>query len=535
MEIRNQKPEISSQQSVDSSQHKSTGYWLLATSHWPLSFWFLALVTSLLALILGYYLSLDPTWLRIGFEPSRASHVFGLFAGIAGMLAILKWPEVGLLMLVAVLYTNLSEIGVRNYHWPSLLQLMLPLLALAILGRRLMSGRQKLIGDSLVVLIILYGAIIFLSSVRAINPELADESLYEHLKSLCIFLVIINLTTSQFMLRRAAWVLVLVGALLGTISVYQVFTSSYGMEFGGFGRIKLAQIVGHARQPRIAGPLSDPNFYAQILVPLVPLALCRLWNESSLRLKLLATYALGVIILTLVFTYSRGGALALGVVLLLVAIDKNVKLKYLFLGLIILAPLWLFIPKEFEGRLSTLNQLIPGRNQSIVHTDTSFQERTMLMRTAWEMFVDHPILGVGAGNYSEQYYKEYAQRVGSIISSYEDFGQPRFPHSLYLEIAAGTGLVGLIIFGAIIVVTLLSARSAVRLFKKIGDPRSANIVTSLALGFVGYLTSSLFLHGDYMRYFWLLVALIAAAKHIANQSGQQQVVSSKHELLTTDF
>jgi len=534
MEMRNQKPGISSQKSVDTRQRESTGYWLLATGYWPRSFWFLGLATSLLALGLGYYLSLDPTWLRVGFEPSRASHLLGLLVGIAGTLALLKWPEVGLLLLVATIYTNLSEIGVRNYDLPSLIQLMVPLLALAILGRQLMSSERKLIGDSLMVLLILYGAVIFLSSVRAVDPEQADENLFEHLKSLCIFWVIINLTTSRLVLRRAVWVLVLVGAFLGTISVYQVFTSSYGLEFGGFGRIKLAQIVGNVRQPRIAGPLSDPNFYAQILVPLVPLALYRLWDESSLRLKLIAAYALWVIILALVFTYSRGGSLALGVVLLLAAINKKVKLQYLFLGLIIVVPLLLFIPKEFEGRLSTLNQLIPGRNESTIHVDTALQERTLLMRAAWEMFSDHPILGVGAGNYSE-HYEEYAQRVGSTISSYEDFGKQRFAHSLYLEIAAETGLVGFLVFVAIIAAALFSARSAIHLFTKAGDLRSASLVTSLALGFVGYLTSSLFLHGDYIRYFWLLVALMVAAKHVANQSSKQPVVSSKHELLTTDF
>jgi O-antigen ligase len=478
--------------------------------------WFLGLVTSLLALALGYYLSLDPTWVRVGFEPTRASHWLGVLVGIGGLLAILKWPEIGLLLLVAAVYTNVSEIGVRNYHWPSLIQLVVPLLALAILGRQLLSSRSKLVWDPLLGLLILYGAVIFTSSVGAANTELADESLFEHLKGLAIVLVIINLLTSRLDLRRVVWVLVLVGAFLGTISVYQVFTSAYGQEFGGFGRIKLAQIVGHVRQPRIAGPLSDPNFYAQILVPLVPLALCRLWNESSVRLKLIAAYALGVISLALVFTYSRGGALALAVVLLLAAINKKFKLQYLFLGLIIVTPLLLFVPKEFEGRLNTLNQLIPGQNEATVDADTSFQERTLLMRVAWEMFSDHPILGVGAGNYSE-HYEDYAQRVGSTVSSYEDFGQRRFPHSLYLQIAAETGLAGLLLFAGIIAASLFSARSAIRLFTKAGDLHSASVVTSFALGFVGYLTSSLFLHGHYIRYLWLLVALMVAAKHVAQQ------------------
>jgi O-antigen ligase len=331
-----------------------------------------------------------------------------------------------------------------------------------------------------------------------------------------IVLVIINLLTSRIALWRTAWVLVLVGALLGTISMYQVLTSSYGFEFGGFGRIKFAHIVGSLHEPRIAGPVGDPNFYAQVLVMLVPIALYRLWGEASIRLKVAAAYALAATILALVFTYSRGGALALGVVLVLGVIQQK-KLNHLLLGLLVLAPLIFFIPEQFEGRLSTLDQLIPGRSEATLHSDSSFRQRTLLMRSAWGMFADHPFLGVGAGNYSE-HYEEYAAQVGSTVSSYENFGMPRLPHSLYLQVAAETGVVGLVVFMAIIIATLLKFRSAHRLFKAAGDLRSSSIVFSLALGFIGYLTTSLFLHGDYMRYFWLLVALAMAAKHIAQNN-----------------
>ena len=480
------------------------------------NFWLLSLAIILFALALGYVISLDPDWLRIGFEPTLIKHLLGLLVGVAVAITIFRWPEIGLLGLVAVIYTNASEIGVRFHNLPSALQLLVLVLIIILIGRQLVLRGQRLVFDSLIVWLIIYGAVIFASSARAFNLQLADEDLFEHVKDLLIFFVIINFMASRLTLWRVVWTLMLIGAFLGTISVYQVFTSSYGSEFGGFGRIKLAQIVGYIREPRIAGPLSDPNFYAQILVVLVPLALYRVWDESSLRLKAIAAYAFAVTMLALVFTYSRGGALALAIVLLLAAINKKVKVQYLLLGLLVLAPLIILIPKQFEGRLSTLTQLIPGQDESPVHLDSSFQERILLMRTAWEMFSDRPFFGVGAGNYSE-YYEEYSPRVGSIVSSYEDFGKPRFPHNLYLEVAAETGLVGLVVFATIIVLTLLRLRSAHKLFKAAGDLHSASLVISLALGFIGYLITSLFLHGDYIRYFWLLVAISVAAKNIAEQ------------------
>ncbi|HXF05571.1 MAG TPA: O-antigen ligase family protein [Blastocatellia bacterium] len=485
---------------------------------------FLAGAVCLLAMALGYYVSLDPGWLRVWIDLTRASHWLGVLIGAGVFLVILRWPGVGLLLLVATIYTNISEIGVRHYQWPSLLQLVMPLLALAILGRQLVSSRPRLVVDALLALLILYTVVIFASSVRAVNPELADERLFDHLKSLAIVLVVINLMTSRLDLRHVTWVLVLVGAFLSTISMYQVATSAYTQEFGGLGRIKVAHIVDRVRQPRIAGPVGDPNFYAQILVPLVPLAFYQLWKEPSLRLKLIAAYSLSMISLALVFTYSRGGILALAVVVLLAVIMKKIKPRHLVLGFILFLPLWLVVPREFEGRLSTLKQLIPGADETSMDVDTSFRERVLLMQVAWEMFRDHPVLGVGAGNYSE-HYEDYAQRIGSTVSSYEDFGQRRFPHSLYLEIAAETGLVGLLLFAGIVVVTFLRARSAIRLFTKAGDIHSAHIVTALALGLVGYLTSSVFLHGHYLRYFWLLVALMVAARRIGSAERMDKPLS----------
>lgn len=476
----------------------------------------LIVAVCLLAMALGYYVSRDPTGLHLEVDLTRASHWLGVAMGVAAFLIVLRWTSLGLVFLAAAIYTNLSEIGVRHYHWPSLMQIAMVLLPLAILGRQLLPRRPRLVADPLLGLLILYGVVLFASSVRAATPELADESLFDHLKNLAIVLVVMNLMTSPLDLRRVAWALVLAGAFLSTISVYQLFTSSYDQEFGGFGQIKLAQIMGRVRQPRIAGPLGDPNFYAQILVPLVPVAFCQLWKESSPRLKLMAAYSLSVISVAVFFTYSRGGILALAVVLLLAAIMKKIKPHHLLVGLILVLPLGLIVPRELEGRLSTLNQLIPGADEASVDVDTSFRERALLMQVAWEMFRDHPLLGVGAGNYSE-HYEEYAQRIGSSLSSYEDFGQRRFPHSLYLQIAAETGVVGLILFVGIVMVGLRRARSAIRLFAEAGDLYSASIVTSLALGFVGYLTSSVFLHGHYLRYFWLLVALLGAAEHVARR------------------
>ncbi|HEX8472990.1 MAG TPA: O-antigen ligase family protein [Pyrinomonadaceae bacterium] len=471
--------------------------------------------TVLLALGAGYLVGAAPVWLPTKFRLLLPLLLFAAVFAIVGARTVIRQPETAMLALVAIFYTNVSEVGVRYYGLPSLLLLGGVLLTLMLAWRFLFgAGQGELVVDVTFVLLVLYGAVIFASTTVAVNTELADERLFDHVKGVLLFLIVTNFTDSRLTLRRVVWVLVLAGAFLGTISVLQVLTGSYNSEFGGFGRIKLAHITEYVYEPRIAGTVSDPNFYAQMLVPLVPLALYRVWDEPTAWLKLVAAYSLGVILLALVFTYSRGGALAAVLVLLLAAIHKRIKLRHLLLGAGCLALLLIVVPTEFGGRLKSLRELVPGGDERVLKEDSSFRQRALLAETAWEMFADHAAFGVGAGNFSE-YYDEYAEHVGATVSSYEDFAHRRFPHTLYLEIAAETGLVGLLVFVVVIGVTLFNAWAAVRMFKEAGSHASASLVTSCALGLIGYLTTSLFLHGHYIHYLWLLAALLAAAKHIA--------------------
>jgi len=474
---------------------------------------------ALLSLAAGFYVARGPSWLSLGLDAFGPLHLLAATAGVLCLVVVLKRPEAGMLLLVAVLYTNLSEVLVRNYRLPSLLQLLAAAVVTALAARQLSSGESggpRVVVDPLLVPLAAYCGVVLASSLVSADAGLTDEKLSGHLKGILVFLIVTNLTTTRPALRRVVWVLVLSGAFLGAISLCQVLTRSYAQEFGGFARVKLAQIVGGVREPRIAGPLGDPNFYAQILVPLVPLALYRLWDERPARLRLLAALALAAITAALAFTYSRGGALAAGLVLALAAVDKRIKLRHILPCAALAALLLLWVPSEFGGRLGTLRRLLPEEDEEAVtvSAESSFEQRKLLMQTAWEMFDAHPWLGVGAGNYSE-HFDEYAAHVGSATPSYENFGERRYPHNLFLEVAAETGILGLLTFGAAVAGALLSALAAARRFARAGDSRSGALASSIALALVAYLVSSLFLHGHYIQYLWLLVALAAAARQVA--------------------
>ena len=130
---------------------------------------------------------------------------------------------------------------------------------------------------------------------------------------------------------------------------------------------------------------------------------------------------------------------------------------------------------------------------------------------------------VGAGNYAEQ-YPDFANRVGSTVSSYEEFGEKRYAHSLYLEIGAETGLAGIVVFSAILCAAGICGWRAFRSYRRLRDLKMARLVVSLMIVVLGYLATSLFLHASYPRHLWLLLALVAASAQIARKASSSDEI-----------
>lgn len=297
---------------------------------------------------------------------------------------------------------------------------------------------------------------------------------------------------------------------MGTISVFQEFTGTFDKLYAGFGQVAVLT----AGEYRLAGVLNDPNFYGQIMVALVPLAFERLLDEKSIILRSLAGWALFVCSVTILYTYSRGAFLALGVVGVLVIIQQP-RRPWLpvFLVLILGMLVYPFLPQQYTQRVTSLLQVIPGASNSAT-VDPSIQARAATGVVGWTMFTNNPIFGVGAGNFNTL-YDYYARQLG--------LGQnveTESAHNLYLQIAAERGVLGFLSFAAIIYFTLAALGRARSEFSRQNLGEFANMSAAMGIGLIGYLTAAFFLHDSYIRYLWLLVGIswsfLQAARNSAN-------------------
>lgn len=452
-----------------------------------------------------------PDWVQFSFVYSIRGLV-GVAASIGLGAVLLRRPDAGLLLLSGFVYLNLSQVLVRYHGLPSLLRLLAVPVLLAAWAARDREAVRRVIGAPLTLLLVGYSVVLLASTLWAQDTLLADECVSESLKGFIIYFAVALSASSARVVRRGAWVMVASGAFLAALAALQM-VGNLRDEYGGLARIKYAHIYGRVFEPRVAGPLGDPNFFAQVLVLAVPVALFLAWSARGQRERLLALAGAGLLMLGTMLTYSRGGALALGCVTLLALSSRHIRPRQVLLGVALLGALAAAAPGSFTRRLTTLEQILPG-SETVLRPDSSFQKRRLLVGAAWRMFLDHPLVGVGAGNYTV-HFEQYADEVGSAARDYEEPDARHFAHNLYLEIGAETGLVGLFVFGLAVWTGLLSLRETRRRFTDSGDAGSAALARGFELAMLAYLIAGLFLHGDFQRYLWLCFGFATALATLA--------------------
>ena len=428
----------------------------------------------------------------------------GLLVAFA-MFVRLEW---GLLFLVFLVYTRFSDVLVHFHDLPSILQPFMFLLLLIIASRWWLNREVPLGWQEPALLLAAYGFISLVSFLYAANFQAAQDAFIIYLKDATIALLVILLLQRPSQLRHVVWALLLAGAVMGTISVFQQLTGTFTNAYAGFGQAELQHIVGKTNDYRVAGPVGDPNFYGQILVVLLPLAMDRARYEKTRLLRTLAIWTFIVCLLSIIFTFSRGAFLA-AVVVLVIMMMRRPPNPALLLALVILSlPLLRFVPDDYVERIRTIPEAMLGFSGG-ASEDQSLRGRTSEVTVGWLMFADHPIYGVGLENYPT-YYQQYSRLLGM-----DQRRGDRHAHSLYLQIASELGVLGLLVFGAIIWSAMRGLRQARQDFLRAGMPDYAGLAFAFGLALVGYLVTALFLHAAFARYLWLLVGIAFSIPQIA--------------------
>jgi O-antigen ligase len=425
--------------------------------------------------------------------------------------------DVAVLAFLFVLYANLAVIASDFYGVPEVMASSIALLLLFPIGKYVLLDREPLVITPVLPLVFAFLGALFLSAALSNEPAVAGKSVVTYLtEGLVLYLLVSNAVRTTRTLNRIIWVLILAGSLLGAISIYQELTHTYANNYGGLAQVDRLEAGGSFNiapqdsaekvlRPRLGGPLGSENRYAQIMVVLMPLALIRVFRERSRRLRLLAAGASLLILGGLLLTFSRGGAVGLGVILVLMVLLREVRLRHFAMLLAVGTAVVLLVIPDYVVRLSSL-QGVTGISTS---DESSYPDRAVLGRAtenlaAWYTFLDHPLVGVGPGVYFHEYSRQYANRLGLRYLESQRRG-----HSLYLEMAADIGLAGLGAFLAMVTAALAYLYRNMRYWRERDWGRSV-LASSFFFALLAYMSTALFLQLSYQRYFWVLLALASS-------------------------
>ncbi|NLP11152.1 O-antigen ligase family protein, partial [bacterium] len=211
-------------------------------------------------------------------------------------------------------------------------------------------------------------------------------------------------------------------------------------------------------------------------------------------------YLLGVMTLLagLVASFSRGGTVALGIVLAIILYLKRSWPLFLLVLLVSLALVLLVIPPTFWQHLLTLFDL--GKFLA----DPSLRWRGRLMMGAFDQISQNPLLGIGIGN-----WMMITTRYMSLM--------PLAVHNTFLHVAAETGVFGITLFLLIFVRTFSNYYRAQKLFSQAGDIRLALVSQGLFVGLVGVFVGALFLSVQEALIIWAMFGLSVAMRRVAER------------------
>jgi probable O-glycosylation ligase (exosortase A-associated) len=307
------------------------------------------------------------------------------------------------------------------------------------------------------------------------------------LKVLLVFLLLANTVTDTRRLTTLYWTFSLASVPIALTAIVHYATGRFidPLETGAVERI-----VGYT------GPLTtNPNDTALMLNVILPftLALAVAARRTWPRLLLGAVAALGA--LGVVCTLSRGGFLTLlaigGAFLWMRMARRPLGLRVAAVGaaVLVLVLLLPMMPSSIVDRMSTIADFSGD-------TTGSASERVSDMLAASRYVALHPLFGAGLGM--------------STLALNEARGAAwRLVHNVYLEVGVELGLVGLVLFVALLLSCLRATRA-----RPGRSPALASLVAGLRLALIGFAVAGMFHPVAYDFYFYYLAALAVAVRHM---------------------
>lgn len=348
-------------------------------------------------------------------------------------------------------------------------------------------GREKLITPKVqTVLMILLGIWISITVLTAIMPEQSQYVYGMYWKGILIAVLTTGLARTR---ERFRYLLLLIAFSIGFLGAKR---GLYGLLRGG---------VQYKDGP--GGLFADNNSFALVLNMMLPLLVGIAMVDERKPVRIAAAVTAGLSVLTILFTFSRGGFLTLCLVsMLLIWGSKRRWLVAAVMALSLIGFVALTsdtITQKYVERTSTIGEY---------EQDGSARGRLNAWATSWNVFLDYPVFGVGPDNLV-LVFRRYSPDVDRF----------RVAHNAYFQLLAECGLPGVLLFLCVLAAALWQME---RLRRSASAPFWAQtLARMLQISIAAYMLGSMFLNTAYQELIYHLVALTVCLEVVARAEAEQ--------------
>ncbi len=316
------------------------------------------------------------------------------------------------------------------------------------------------------------------------------------------YLVLVRVLRDHTLRKRAEDVVLIASLATCLFGIYQFLGDSYGLPVSMTG-LRYAYTKAIFGFPRIQSVGLEPLYFGNFLLVPIYIAIKRYTAEKAFLNKY--WYLLVLIFVVVILGIARGVYIAFLIsfaVFLVYLITRRESVKYYrgrALGLIIALSVAVFLSLAminfFNGKEASGN-FVGHAGVDDVKQGESVPARIVNFKRAIELLGQKPLTGFGPGSYGV-ISTTPEQRAGGLVG---------VVNNEYLEIAAETGLIGLILFFWFI---LLNMTDFVRAAAKMESRDQVGLV-AVFLGVVAVFVQYNFFSTLYVLHIWVFLALLKA-------------------------
>ena len=343
---------------------------------------------------------------------------------------------------------------------------------------------NKFIKSYFFMAVIAYTVVCIASLFVAINKKAAVMELGRFWTYIILFFVILVFVDNEEDIKR----------IVKLFIVSILLTCIYGLSQYFMKSTKFLDATIGMGTGRVFSSFVNPNYWGAfinlVFFPILMLAKNKVKNYRFLYVLLILLFTNSVL------SYTRGSWVGMVIGFVLLSILYNIKL---LIPVAAIVPLSFFVPKLWQRIMSIfdLKSLTIG-------------ERFILWKTGYMMFKEHPILGVGNGNYNFR-YRDYVVKYPELY-----LDRPLYSvHNSYLKVLAETGILGIISFIGVIAFYI---NEIINVYKnssnKLAKDMSIAFLCSMASYLFQNISNNLFFIPQLNAFYWIIGALLISYNNI---------------------